>query len=339
MSRIVKIQDTSYKLSVSNNGTITLDTGDQVGEVVITGNLVVLGTQTSVETTNLDIEDNIITLNKGETGNGITEVRSGVQIDRGGFPDAQFFFDESLLWRNLQVGSGSGLLENGVFVLKTADGALSGLRTASISTNGSNLSLIGEGTSVVTVVGTTDYEEQVIDYTAPGYPAIDDDIIPNIKAVIDYTNAYFLTNPPYKLQDSTKVGSVTTLYDSILEIHDSDGDGGDSNLTLILDGATTATWYASKHEVQDLRIEGSVITCLAEGNDFVLTNPGSGSIKVDDDLKLGIVGSDPAVAVDGIKLYAKDEAFGGSGVFFVNTKDTRDELISRRKAIAYSMIF
>lgn len=338
MSRIVKIQDSSYKLSVSNNGTITLDTGNQVGEVIITGNLTVLGTQTTVETTNLDIEDNIITLNKGETGDGVTEIRSGVQIDRGTFEDAQFFFDESLLWRNLQSG-GSGVLQNGVFVVKTADGALSGIKTASISTNGSDLSLLGEGTNVITVVGTTDYEEQVIDYTSPGYPAIDDDIIPNIKAVIDYTNAYFITNPPYKLQDSTKVGSTTTLYDSILEIHDSDADGGSSNLTLTLDGAVQGLWTTAKHEVQDLRIEGATITCLAEGTDLVLTNPGSGSIKVDDDLKLGIVTEDPAVAVDGVKLYAKDEAFGGTGVFFVNTKETRDELISRRKAIAYSMIF
>ena len=88
-----------------------------------------------------------------------------------------------------------------------------------------------------------------------------------------------------------------------------------------------------------MRIAGSTITCLAEGSDLVLTNPGAGSIKVEDDLKLGIVTEDPAVAVDGIKLYAKDEAFGGTGVFFVNTKETRDELISRRKAIAYSMIF
>ena len=155
MSRIVKIQDDSYKLSVSNNGTITLDTGNQVGNVIVTGNLTVLGTQTTVETTNLDIEDNIIVLNKGETGDGITEIRSGIRIDRGTFEDAELYFDESLLWRNLQSG-GAGVLQNGVFVLKTADGVLSGLRTPSISTGGNNLSLIGEGTNVITVVGTTD---------------------------------------------------------------------------------------------------------------------------------------------------------------------------------------
>ena len=35
----------------------------------------------------------------------------------------------------------------------------------------------------------------------------------------------------------------------------------------------------------------------------------------------------------------KPEAYGGSGIFFVNKENTRDELISKRKAIAYSMIF
>ncbi len=339
MSRITKIQDDSYKISVNNNGTITLNTGDQVGEVIITGNLTVLGTQTTVETTNLDIEDNIITLNKGETGPGVTEVSSGIQIDRGSFEDAQLFFDETVQWRNLQTGSGSGVLQNGGFVLKTADGFYSGLRTVSISTDGNDLSLLGVGTNVVTVVGTVDYEQQVIDYTAPGYPAIDDDIIPNIKAVIDYTNAYFITNPPYKLQDSTKVGSVTTLYDSILEIHDSTADGGTSNLTLTLDGNVNAYWDTDYYQVQQVRISDSTITGLGETTDLVLTNPGTGSVKIDDDLKLGTVVSDPAIAVDGIKLYAKTEAYGGTGIFFVNTGDTRDELISRRKAIAYSMIF
>jgi hypothetical protein len=50
---------------------------------VITGNLTVQGTQTSVESTVTQIKDNVITLNKGETGAGITLGLGGIELDRG----------------------------------------------------------------------------------------------------------------------------------------------------------------------------------------------------------------------------------------------------------------
>jgi hypothetical protein len=60
MSKIVKVSESDYRLIVKPTGTITLDTGVEVGTVRITGNLIVEGTQTTVNTTNLDIEDNIV---------------------------------------------------------------------------------------------------------------------------------------------------------------------------------------------------------------------------------------------------------------------------------------
>lgn len=350
MSRIVKVQDLSYKLSVSSGGTITLDTGVQVGSVIVTGDLTVLGNTTTVDTANMTIEDNIILLNKGETSTtGITERTAGIRIQRGPasptnpngggisilFPDAQVIFDETARWRDSQIGTD----RDGAFVLKTTDGKLIGLQTNSISTNGFDLNLIGTGTAVVTVTGTANYERQVIDYDAPGYPAIDDDVIPNIKAVIDYVTEYFNINPPYKIQDSKSVGGVTQVYDSKLEISDSEADGGSSNLNLILDGALNAVWYNDRHDVQDIRISGTRIETTASNIDLELASPGTGSVRIDDNLKLSAVTLDPAVALDSIKIYAKTEAYGGSGVFFVNKENTRDELVSRRKALAYSMIF
>lgn len=53
------------------------------GNVTIVGNLTVTGTQTTVASTNTSVDDNIITLNKGETGAGVTAVYSGIEIDRG----------------------------------------------------------------------------------------------------------------------------------------------------------------------------------------------------------------------------------------------------------------
>jgi hypothetical protein len=68
-----------YKIKTQTDGRITLDTS----EVVVTGNLRVEGDYVTVNVADLDIEDNIITLNNGETGDGVTEGYSGIRVDRG----------------------------------------------------------------------------------------------------------------------------------------------------------------------------------------------------------------------------------------------------------------
>ena len=61
-------------------------TGDLVtpGHLTVSGNLVVQGDTTTLSTATLDVEDKIITINKGETGAGVTgSAIAGIQIDRG----------------------------------------------------------------------------------------------------------------------------------------------------------------------------------------------------------------------------------------------------------------
>ena len=61
----------------TGNVTITTDT------LFVNGNMLVGGTSTTVEKTDSYITDNIITLNKGETGAGVTLIYSGIEVDRG----------------------------------------------------------------------------------------------------------------------------------------------------------------------------------------------------------------------------------------------------------------
>jgi hypothetical protein len=72
----------TQQLTVQNNATII-------------GNLTVQGTQTSVESTATQIKDNVITLNKGEGGAGITLGFGGIELDRGSLSYAQILFDEA----------------------------------------------------------------------------------------------------------------------------------------------------------------------------------------------------------------------------------------------------
>ena len=96
MSKDLNVPDGNYKVHVKTGGTIFLDTGFETGTVEISGNLLVKGDQTTVNTAQMDIEDNIITLNSGETGAGITLTSAGIKIERGTLPDTFFKYDENV---------------------------------------------------------------------------------------------------------------------------------------------------------------------------------------------------------------------------------------------------
>lgn len=339
MSRYVRVSGQDYRVRVGTGGTIVLDTGnntydsevepeDWEGGVVVTGDLYVMGKTTLIETQNAYIEDNIITVNKGETGTGVTLGRAGIEVDRGPGQDlASILFQENIDEFTFKLGP-----------------VLAGIKTDSITTDNQNLLLLNDTTTArISVAGAPDYEERILNYDAFGelqdLTYQDPDYIPNIKAVADFTLKFFELNPPAKIQDSEIVDGLTILYDSILEIHDSEVDGGVSNLELQLDGVTRALWYADRYEVQDLRFTGTTIHPTVSNTDLIFRSEGSGSVTVDDNLKLTLQSEPVSADPEGIKLYAKAEAQGGTGLYFVNTEATKDELISRRKAIAYSMIF
>ena len=85
----------------SDNVSITTHT------VTITGNLNVAGTQTTVNSTDTDIADRLIVLNKGESGAGVTGNISGIQVDRGSSTDAIIAYVESVDAWHLDQGNGT----------------------------------------------------------------------------------------------------------------------------------------------------------------------------------------------------------------------------------------
>ena len=185
MSKYVNVPTGNYSVIVQDNGTITLDTGIQTGNVIVTGNLTVQGSTTTVTSQNLDIKDNILTLNKGEAGAGITLDDSGLEMDRGSFTNVFFTFNENIQWSDPVTDT----TKTGSFVFKDANNALIGIRTNNINTGGGDLYLINNGTGTVSVTGTNNYENQVTD----------DDDLPNKKYVDDsITNAFIgLDISPY----------------------------------------------------------------------------------------------------------------------------------------------
>lgn len=75
-------------------------------DVIVSGNLTVNGTTTTVNTQDLLVADNIVIINNGEVGAGVTKGFAGIQVDRGTLTDYQFLFDEvSDTFRIGQIGS------------------------------------------------------------------------------------------------------------------------------------------------------------------------------------------------------------------------------------------
>ena len=72
--------------------------GDQTvsGNLTVSGNFTVAGTPTTVNSTVLVVKDNIITVNKGETGSGVSLDVAGLDVDRGDLARQRLIWKESV---------------------------------------------------------------------------------------------------------------------------------------------------------------------------------------------------------------------------------------------------
>lgn len=359
MSKFLSVPNGNYTLTVQDGGTIRLDTGPGVGEVRITGDLYVEGTTTTIESTVTTINDNVLVLNDGDPGPGVSLDTSGIKIQRGSAADALMVWDERFEWYD-PAGPGAGTTKLGGFVFATNDADadaptltpndLVGIKTNSIATGGSNLVLLGYdgGAGVVTVTGTVDYETNAFYYTGPstinltagpsGTGVRDDDIIPNAKSVVDYVSSYFAG----VFQDRIAEGTVSPTY---VETIDFEVTGTPSLIDFGVDNSSVAQFYSDRLELLDLRILGSRIESTASNVDITIGAPGTGVVKIDDVLHINSQPAvddatiNPSVPGDGLRLYVKTEDTGNTGLFFVNSDSTRDEIISNNRAMVYSMLF
>ena len=321
---VVSIPNNDYIVKVTPGGTITFDTGPTQGSVVFTGDFTVGGTQTIVNSTNLDVQDNIITVNSGETGAGITLLKSGIRVDRGSLTDAQMVFNENFSWTDPITET----TVNGGFIFETIAGMPVGIKTVSIATNGEDLYLINSGNGVISVTGTNNYEGNVTD----------DDHIPNKKYVDDeIVNALTST-----FQRRIEEGSTTK---SFVEVRDREVSGVQSVINFELDSINVGRVYADRTELQDIKIQDNMIETTTSDTDLVLSAPGTGGIKVLDNMTLTSTPAiddalaDPAGPADGLKLYVKTPETGGTGLFFKHANTTSGEIISRKNALLLSMLF
>ena len=320
MSRVLKVSQSNYRLQTAYGGTITLDTGVNSGTVIVTGDLVVQGETTTINTTNLAIEDNIIVLNKNQTGAGITLAspingQSGVQIGRGTNPAGQFLFDENV--NHYDFPNTTNV--SGTFVLKTNDGKKAGLQVATIVNDGaSNLVFDMQATSgVLSIANSVNYYQRVTN----------DNDIPNWRTVTNYVAA------------SNGVATVDRMYfppGASFGQEDSKVQAFNTNIQFYVGQQIRATISPVGVSVNNINLFTDTITNTS-ANNLVLTAINN-NVKVDAVLNLTDQSLSPAIVSGVTKLYSTATVGPGkSGLFFKNV-NTSDELVSKNRAVLLSIL-
>jgi hypothetical protein len=347
-----------YNIKVRDGGTIKLDTGTS-GDTIITGNLTVQGDVTSVSTTNLEIEDRIITLNDGENGPGVSLLYSGIEIDRGTYVDSTVVPRAALVWNETNPPSHSAedteedpTAGSGYWMFATGQEGVYGFRDSNVklrriltdaSTDSGDLTLIGTGTGVVKVKGTTDYRLQVTD----------NDDIPN-KDYVDYS---ILNNPTFQIRapqsqdtrviiadkdvtpNNASTGVSLAYYQTATGYPISYDGANESGIGFLVDGTLTATFYRNRVVLQSLEIFDSEIRHDNSNENIFINTNGTGRLQTNYGIQLDNNVVSPAIVSGSHVIYSRPESTGKSGIYFVNTENTRDELVSKNRALLFSMLF
>lgn len=325
MSRILKVSQSNYRVQVVDGGIITLDVGTATngGKVVITGDLEVQGETTTINTTELTVEDRVITLNSGETTAGIHadtlgNKQSGIEIDRGSLENAQLVFDEDVHW----YSSTTQVVENGAFVLKTADDTVNSLKVATIITGAGSNKFVFDlqgGLGVLSVANTTNYYQRVID----------DNDIPNWRTITNYVTA------------QNGVATVDRLFypaNAAFGSEDSKIQAFASDISMYIAGNIIATVSANGFTIGNIRINQNQIIDIGAGPTDDLTLAAiTNNIVVNGVLNLSDQTLVPTPVAGKTKLYSSAVGGGGTGLYASNiTKSS--EMVSKQRAVLLSIV-
>jgi hypothetical protein len=152
------------RLTSATQVTITAPTvstvGDQTisGNLTVTGNFTVSGTPTTVNSTVLVVKDNIITVNKGEAGSGVSLRYAGLDVDRGDLARQRLLWDETSGKWVAGPTSQEVALATESYVTTAISGKANTSSLATVATSGAYSDLTGKPT-YATVASTGAYSD------------------------------------------------------------------------------------------------------------------------------------------------------------------------------------
>jgi trimeric autotransporter adhesin len=150
---VTSLAGTANEVEVSSSAgaiTIGLPSNVTIGQdLVVTGNLTVSGNVTTVNTEQLDVEDNIVTLNSGVTG--APTLNAGLEINRGTSTDVGIIWNESTdKWTFTNDGTNYANFGDVTAAALIAAAGGDGTNGQALTTNGSGV------LDFTTIVGTTE---------------------------------------------------------------------------------------------------------------------------------------------------------------------------------------
>lgn len=339
------------------------------GTVVINGNLDVKGTQTNIESVNASIKDNTIVLNSGELNNFVTLGTSGIKIARGpngADSDSQAAFlqyNDSIDATGYTWHLPDGNNKHGIWEFKGEQNQISAIKVNAIridpasayagSNNHPRLSIFGSdnANAIISVAGTVGYDTNI------GYVTPDPNDIPNVQWVQTWTQIAQQT--PQNIRRLQQLNSSVLLTDDGIDAPDVKINLGGpivrfafkSNGELAFNGLnaglsivdSTIQAIATTATVQPLYLGAGGDAPIHNLNYQVLDNSTYDNTfwtNVQSTLPIGAtaVYSSATTAVSG----------GGTNLFFVNRNNKIDpttntvipeELVSRRRALVYAIVF
>ena len=284
--------------TIDMNGAVDIS-----GELTVAGGLNVAGTLTYINTTNLAVEDNLILLSSGSTGNPTKD--QGIVFNRGNLQNAGFIFDESddkFKFVFLPEASGSGV--TGALNFSGSHPAVS---ASAFHGDGSNLTGVGAETIAAADGNSVDLKLTFVSGAAAASKFFFD------AGLLFNPNTNLLTTPGnIKLPNDGQLGTV-----------------GDPNAIAISDAGVvtlSATAEASAIGTAALVVAGgaSVAKDLYVGDDLELDS---------DSAKIGF-GADSDVSLThvadtGLLLNSSRQLqFGDSGTYIHQSADGVLDLVS-----------
>ena len=138
-----------------------------------------------------------------------------------------------------------------------------------------------------------------------------------------------------------EVSKITV--DGQIEITDNEIKGLNSNANIYITPSGTGNTvianasYSGSTTFGDIVLAGNEIYTAVSNSDVKISANSAGVVHIDDVLKLSVV-ADPSAVSSTTQVYAKTEAGGGSGLFYVNSSSS-GELVSKAKAQIFGLIF
>lgn len=274
---------------VTSGGTIN-------GDLTVNGNFYVSGLTTTVDVDNMTIKDNLVVINEGEVGNGVSLGIAGIEIDRGSGTNYQIVFNETTdkLYAGL-VGSlgevlvadtnGNATIANKLYIGDTSstiyeDGsnnlifedAIAGSFTLSDMTN---LSLIGEITASGDLSGdittTLDLTAITNKSATSGVTSTDELLLSDGASLkrldISVLDTYIRSNVTTTIADATDINIDTPLSNDLLAYNSTSGKW-----------ENTKTLTGNYSIIGDLYVSGTTtiidVDNVSIGDNIILLNSG-----------------------------------------------------------------